>query len=1447
MDKEPDSKRRRGYDHRLWACVQRGKCVEGVELPVADPASRVTEGRIDASRKPRKKSAEPRSEARRGQKLTDEQLVEFYFEKRKSMRDNDAGNELVKAPGEPETSIDVALAMLRNKARMRERNRFGAELLDVKDRMTNVIDDYDDLLWASPYCGPADMEVTKILQSGGIEQWRDSVNALICGHANRCQEREEVLEDLFQSLPFDDDEEEKAPSIASGDIEEVERAGAEISESLENVQVKARKLNFLHYNILKSRSTSNPRDLRAYHELDLQKKVVDRFKQAVKDSNKRKAQVDAWKFAADEIVGLLKSSRGEGALSKGPGSEFLLTFLVQSQMQEVEESFNKLLSAFNAQGEELEAANSERSKQREIVRFAKKETKKVQSDNILLQDQIESFKQQLKASTLTSKRLQNKLAAHLEAIDAQELHEAIATDDEHGKEIIYIKQMRKVKEQADELEKKNTSLLEENKNLLASLAEAMNASQESENCSNCSNMQQNFQETSAELASEQEKVESLERSLAESQAQVLKANQELMLLKQQNNKPTQKAEALDESAISLQSSQSLLSAHPSFCPPEISNDQLSSADESGYTSHEISTVELKSFKTRLSRVEERRISVTNCTTQTLQQLPIDSSDKAIQVQVEIEDAERVTKTTHVDKEQEENMKQLNRMIRHKDYDEKFTDVVDKQVELICQKIGCFNQLAELIETTNTGGEDVESKANTTSSDRTNSETFTGESHESPGESHESPGESHKSRPENLTLTKPPLDMLDERGVVLQSAGSHSAGLDKGKVVESGSERTVLENATLISENMDSAGSTVLNTTELDMPDVRPTENKSSKELDTSLDHLSQPIEGSVKNDSADPDAINSSCSDSMQTAGPDFAQTDAVPCNSMHVNLRASLEAIRTELKKLHGKKDVELQDLFNDWQKHTTTEEFTVSHWKPNMNIHKDGEAVLIAHTLNQFAEESWMQFNSNFKKIIHRSDLSEEYKTKQHIKLISDYAMKILEVIGVSISEMSQFYKRERSKRKTSLPPIKAKEMESKQSAKLLTEMTGIWLPKIAITATDDSKVIDNEEPVEPAKPSVVESSRPVEMKSKEKKHAKQPTLPLIKNKKSESPKKHKKPLMGIGRKQTMAAKSGRTEEDATDNPSSRGTVEPTDQHSQRNRKMDKRRAIAAPNFRAARLLGKNRRLVTLLSKSGKTMQEINTIIGLKQGLEEEPVSIQNGIRHVNNDKLGLSSLGLSSKPIALPKISEKHHHTIATSCNQNNIKSDQQQHNNNLCKLNEVLSATSILPVELHTAKKSGILALGNSLGSNESEDCLRFPVTYGRHPSIVPGFPHAKNGTTNSHATGDLSINMMHDHGSSSAREKRRASHRYQRRSSLAPEYSPNGEGMLQSFNVNGKNRNVSTDDDNCELGWMKRPLGGNRKTKETLFEQRRHRRVSHGYNHKKKPKLQLPQLAIKRGF
>ena len=120
------------FDHRLMACVEKGKCVPGVEMPVINPADNIVEGRIDARRKPRKSLMEKGRVVEQA-KISDERIIELFENKMKQMRRGSLAQ-----GGNGENSVDMALKMLRDKAKLREINKLGAELEDIKDRMVDV-------------------------------------------------------------------------------------------------------------------------------------------------------------------------------------------------------------------------------------------------------------------------------------------------------------------------------------------------------------------------------------------------------------------------------------------------------------------------------------------------------------------------------------------------------------------------------------------------------------------------------------------------------------------------------------------------------------------------------------------------------------------------------------------------------------------------------------------------------------------------------------------------------------------------------------------------------------------------------------------------------------------------------------------------------------------------------------------------------------------------------------------------------------------------------------------------------------------------------------------------------------------------------------------------------------------------------------------------------------
>ena len=56
------------YNHRLLACIQRGKCPEGVDLPVIDPAAKVIEERSGKPTKPLPEKLQ----------ISDDRMVEIF-------------------------------------------------------------------------------------------------------------------------------------------------------------------------------------------------------------------------------------------------------------------------------------------------------------------------------------------------------------------------------------------------------------------------------------------------------------------------------------------------------------------------------------------------------------------------------------------------------------------------------------------------------------------------------------------------------------------------------------------------------------------------------------------------------------------------------------------------------------------------------------------------------------------------------------------------------------------------------------------------------------------------------------------------------------------------------------------------------------------------------------------------------------------------------------------------------------------------------------------------------------------------------------------------------------------------------------------------------------------------------------------------------------------------
>ena len=119
------------FDHRLIACVQRGKCVSGVEMPDLNPAENVTESRIVTSRKSRRKKSASKPAVAANAYVTDDRLVELFEDKMRQRIEM----------GSSKASEDATstIAKICDYEEEMEIQLLGDELKNIKNRMANVI------------------------------------------------------------------------------------------------------------------------------------------------------------------------------------------------------------------------------------------------------------------------------------------------------------------------------------------------------------------------------------------------------------------------------------------------------------------------------------------------------------------------------------------------------------------------------------------------------------------------------------------------------------------------------------------------------------------------------------------------------------------------------------------------------------------------------------------------------------------------------------------------------------------------------------------------------------------------------------------------------------------------------------------------------------------------------------------------------------------------------------------------------------------------------------------------------------------------------------------------------------------------------------------------------------------------------------------------------------
>ena len=226
---------------------------------------------------------------------------------------------------------------------------------------------------------------------------QNNIEEILKFYSTVCNEREDVLMKLHSALDGDDDEFHGRSSPLN--VEDLEIISGQMLSMIQDMDYKTEKLKRVHGKLKRLVSigvkvgNKTKSGVEGKNEAKIQRKVVDQFKklQGLKASQREKAET--WKHAATEIVDLLRSVRQEGALD----------------FEVLENEFQKMVSAFTAQSDMLEEKEKTVNKQKKIIQQHVRELEQYKNDSILMQDQLEGYRTNLKQAQNNILKLEEKV------------------------------------------------------------------------------------------------------------------------------------------------------------------------------------------------------------------------------------------------------------------------------------------------------------------------------------------------------------------------------------------------------------------------------------------------------------------------------------------------------------------------------------------------------------------------------------------------------------------------------------------------------------------------------------------------------------------------------------------------------------------------------------------------------------------------------------------------------------------------------------------------------------------------------------------------------------------------------------------------------------------------------------------------------------------------------
>ncbi|XP_065669069.1 cytadherence high molecular weight protein 2 isoform X2 [Hydra vulgaris] len=257
----------------------------------------------------------------------------------------------------------------------RQQERMGDEFAGIKARVANIFDSF------CQNCSHENLTASrlKFSKNNSLQTaFENQISAILATYSELCIDREDILRDVFFSFNENNCSKQLQDSI----FENVENISSEISTAIKDTNNRLNILQNLFKRFIGITSKTNllQTSQKNNRELELKKLVVEQFKKIHKIKMETKERADTWKYAADEIVSVLRSVRQEGLVD----------------FQRLEKEFLKLVHEFNNQKEILEDTLTKFENQKITIQKLQKEQETKKNERILVQKEFDQCKENLK-------------------------------------------------------------------------------------------------------------------------------------------------------------------------------------------------------------------------------------------------------------------------------------------------------------------------------------------------------------------------------------------------------------------------------------------------------------------------------------------------------------------------------------------------------------------------------------------------------------------------------------------------------------------------------------------------------------------------------------------------------------------------------------------------------------------------------------------------------------------------------------------------------------------------------------------------------------------------------------------------------------------------------------------------------------------------------------------